>query len=156
MSVTLLDSNPRLRGKKIEFGTDSLHLPRRTTTIELPNVKKRRGAKNNTFFLKERSSPSKVVRNKTEGHIRPSWRNSCTTSCVLGTFPSAPPPTRKFSREAAKARAALHAKVEAHLNLQALLCSASEDGRFRPCFGSGQLAQEQSRLLRPSTPNLAS
>ena len=42
-------------------------------------------------------------------------------SCVLDTFPSAPPPTRKFRREAAKARAALHAKVEAHLNSKVAL-----------------------------------
>ena len=64
------------------------------------------------IFLKERSNPSKVVRNKTEfmaelmHHlVRP------------GHIP----------REAAKARATLHAKVEAHLNLK--VCSfASEDG----------------------------
>ena len=77
------------------------------------------------WYFFEKKKRREAVRQKSceknEGHIRPSWRNSCTT-CVLGTFPAAPPPTRKFSREAAKARAALHAKVEAHLNLQA--CSA--------------------------------
>ena len=73
----------------------------------------------------ERNGPSRS-QNKTDfnktGHSRPAWRNSFTTSCVLGTCPSTPPPTRKLSRETATARAALHAKVEAHLNLQA--CSA--------------------------------
>ena len=48
-----------------------------------------------------------------------SWRMSFTTSCVRGTSPSAPPPNLRFSREAAQARAALHARMEAHCNLHA-------------------------------------
>ena len=37
-----------------------------------------------------------------------------------------------------------------------LSCPASEDGRFRPCSGPGQLAQERSCLVQPTTTDLAS
>ena len=52
----------------------------------------------------------------TSGH---SGRMSFTTSCVRGTSPSAPHPNLRFSRNAAKARPALHARMEAHRNLHA-------------------------------------
>ena len=55
---TLRFESPPLRGKKIEFGTDSLLLPRADYDIELPECQERGAKTKYSVFLRTRLMPT--------------------------------------------------------------------------------------------------
>ena len=85
-----------------------------------------------------------VVANAASTHVKPSWRQSFTTSLVPGTSPSAPPPCFNSNKEAANARAAAQPNRAPHRMHHA--CSAL----LRKMWGSDlalALAKLEKKLL---------